>query len=312
MVVDMTTISNEVLRGEKIRVPIDNRLGDRAGLKVDSSIFEPLRLRERLELLDALDAGFGDLEPGAFGEDAMNRGGESAHGIRSRLEDINAKVYESIRSEIAHGVRGHSLLRWFQASACGEEQDVPANGLAYDWRDDLLSGILQLREPGESTDCRGREMVFYQPTPVRHILRLIAASALTEDDVLVDLGSGLGHVPLLVSTLAGVESLGIEVEAAYVATARECAERLHRDRVHFTHEDARTADLSGGTVFYVYSSFTGSIMADVLGRLRREGARRRIRICALGPCVATLAKESWLVASTAPDPDRITVFYSRE
>jgi hypothetical protein len=42
-------------------------------------------------------------------------------------------------------------------------------------------------------------MVPYQPTPVRHILHLIAAAMVAEDDVFVDLGSGLGHVPLLVS-----------------------------------------------------------------------------------------------------------------
>jgi hypothetical protein len=67
-------------------------------------------------------------------------------------------------------------------------------------------------ERSESTSCAGVGVL--SATPVRHILRLIAAGALSEADVFVDLGSGLGHVPLLASRLTGVRSFGIEVEAA--------------------------------------------------------------------------------------------------
>jgi hypothetical protein len=153
-------------------------------------------------------------------------------------------------------------------------------------------------------------MVFYQPTPVRHILHLIAATGLAEDDVFVDLGSGLGHVPLLVSMVTGAQSLGIEVQAAYVASARECAQRLHLSRVRFIPQDAREADLSSGTVFYLYSPFNGSILTDVLSALRMESTRRSIKICSLGPCTRTVANETWLKASALRDAGRITVFDS--
>src|SRR5436190_1323902 len=84
---------------------------------------------------------------------------------------------------------------------------------------------------------------------------------------LFDLGSGLGHVALLAFMLTGVRSFGIEVEAAYVASAQACAHSLQLYHVRFIHEDARAADLSIGTVFYLYSPFSGSILADVLHRL---------------------------------------------
>jgi predicted RNA methylase len=151
-------------------------------------------------------------------------------------------------------------------------------------------------------------MVFYQPTPVRHILHLITASALSKAGFFVDLGSGLGHVPLLASMLTGVRRLGIEVEAAYVASAQECAQSLHLSRVRFNQEDARMADLSCGTVFYLYSPFTVSILAVVLERLRKESTRRPIKICTFGPCTCTVAQESWLQASALPDPRQTTVF----
>jgi hypothetical protein len=278
------------------------------GLEANLSLFEPEQIRERLNVLDALDAGFGDLDSEAFKKDMNGRIHHRVQAIRTRLEAINAELYQSIRSEIMHSAKRHALLQWIQAAASHDENGSPSPGSAYDCRDELLSGILQLREPSEANLHLAREMVFYQPTPVRHILRLITASTLSEADVFVDLGSGLGHVPLLVSMLTGVRSLGIEVEIAYVASARECAQNLHQSRVRFIHEDARTADLCGGTVFYLYSPFTGSIMADVLGRLRQESASRPIKICTLGPCTCTVAKESWLRASTLPDPDQITVF----
>jgi hypothetical protein len=174
-----------------------------------------------------------------------------------------------------------------------------------------VSGVLQLREPGEPNLQRSTEMVPYQPTPVRHILHLIRASALAEDDVFVDLGSGLGHVPLLVSAVTGAQSLGIEVQAAYVASAQECAQSLDLSRVRFIPQDAREADLSSGTVFYLYSPFKGSILTEVLSTLRRESTRRSITICSLGPCTRTVANETWLKASTLPYSRRIAVFDSR-
>jgi hypothetical protein len=277
-----------------------------AGLEADASLFEPEQLRERLDVLDALDVAFGHLDSDLFGSETNGSTHRRAQEIRTRLEAINAELYRSIRFEMMHGNRRRALLPWIQG-----EHEIPAPGPAYDYRDELLSDILQFREPSTADFRLAREMVFYQPTPVRHILRLITASPLSEADLLVDLGSGLGHVPLLASMLTGARSLGIEVEAAYVASAQECAQSLGQSHVRFLHDDARTADLSAGTVYYLYSPFTGSILAEVLDRLRQESTRRPIRICTFGPCTRTLAKQSWLKASALPDPDQIAVFQSR-
>jgi H2-forming N5,N10-methylenetetrahydromethanopterin dehydrogenase-like enzyme len=110
--------------------------------------------------------------------------------------------------------------------------------------------------------------------------------------------------------LAGARSVGVEVEAAYVASARECAESLNLAGVEFIHEDARACDLSGGTVFYLYSPFTGSMLAEVLERLREESMLRPIKICTLGPCTCVIARERWVTARERPDPGQITVFES--
>lgn len=308
MLVDMTTSATELclLGGNRgLTAELDNILD---ALEDLSFLLKPERLEERLDFLDGLDAAFGDLNSRQFKNDRNEWIYHRAMTIRARLEAVNTELYQSIRSELVNGAQPQTLLLWMQTSAYQGGTGTPAPGLAYDYRDELLSGVLQFHEPGEMNLHHVPEMVFYQPTPVRHILQLITAGALSEGDVLVDLGSGLGHVPLLASLLTGVEGFGIEVEGAYVTSAQECARSLHLSRVCFLHQDARAADLSTGTVFYLYSPFTGSILADVLEKLRRESTDRPIRICTLGPCTCTLARESWLQPATPLDPEQITVF----
>jgi hypothetical protein len=111
--------------------------------------------------------------------------------------------------------------------------------------------------------------------------------------------------------VTGARSLGIEVQAAYVVSARECAQSLRLNGVRFIPQDAREADLSSGTVFYLYSPFNGSILTDVLSALRMESLGRSIKICSLGPCTRIVAKETWLKATALPDTERIAVFDSQ-
>jgi len=152
-------------------------------------------------------------------------------------------------------------------------------------------------------------VIWYQPTPVRHILDLVAACNFSSDDVLVDLGSGLGHIPLLVSMLTGIRTLGIEVQPSYVASAEGTARDLNLS-VRFTAEDARMTNLSSGTVFYMFTPFGGSMLTDVLLQLHKQSKQRSIRIGSLGPCTSILQGQTWLRATEETETDRIAVFKS--
>jgi hypothetical protein len=306
----MSTIAIADSRGSEIEYDHDLH-AFLCGMEANSFLFQPAQQRERLIALDDLDAGFGGFDSVDSTKCMGSRIHRRAMALRTRLEAANAELYQSVRSDIVRGGQPHVLLQWMQNSAGQNESQIPWSGLSFDYQDELLSGVLQLREPSEPNLQLSPEMVPYQPTPVRHILRLIAATALAEDDFFVDIGSGLGHVSLLVSMVTGAQSLGIEVQAPYVASARECAQSLQLGRVRFIAQDARDADLSSGTVFYLYSPFNGPILIDVLRALRKESTRRSIKICSLGPCTLTVANETWLKASALPDPGRIAVFDSQ-
>ncbi len=274
-----------------------------AQLEGDSSLFEPDQLRKRIEVLDELDGYFGDAGPAAAAKSNLF---ERTRAIQTRLEAMNAAIYLGIRSEVQQGARSDQLLRWMEI--CSDRKETPPRGLGYDCLDELISGVFQLQEPGGAPIHPGPEEVFYQPTPVRHILRLIEVIGLKKADVLVDLGSGLGHVPLLTSILTGARSIGIEAEAAYVASARECADSLGLSRVTFVQQDARGADLGTGSVFYLYTPFTGALLQMILGRLRIESEKRAIRVCTFGPCTLVAASETWMTACETPGADRVVCF----
>jgi hypothetical protein len=186
------------------------------------------------------------------------------------------------------------------------------NCTSYDYLDELISGVLQFEEPSAEVVQLDSEMVAYQPTPARHIFELVGRTALSERDLLIDLGSGLGHVPLVASICTKARCAGIELEPSFVDCARKSARSLNRNNVRFIQGDARAANVSDGNVFYLYTPFTGAILRDVLNLLRQEAIRREIRVCTFGPCTLVVAEEQWLRVIGPLETDRIAVFRSRD
>jgi len=268
-------------------------------LEHDAGLRQPQSLRQRLDALDRLEllASSGAMRPEL--EQRLVR-------VQEDFDALNAALYVQLRQDIRRGIMPALLARCMADTA---HEEVTGDG--YDWRDELLDGVLQLSSPEAVNAALPPDMVAYQPTPARHILALLARTRLTADDVLLDFGSGLGHVPLLTSICTGAAAIGIEREPAYVACARASAHALQRSNVQFHCQDARAADLAPATLLYFYTPFVGAVLQDMLDILRRHSAGRGIRVAALGPCVAMLAAQDWLLAEGAPAADRITLFRPR-
>lgn len=280
-----------------------------SGLEQDRSLRKPARLRERSEVLDRLEnwrlCGLNYLEP------AVEAGlRDRIEALCIALESIDGRLYRSIRRDIQQGAGARSLLEWANADGPDRDAGSRTDGDSYDYLDTLISGVLQIEEPEKQLAGLAAEMVFYQPTPARHIFEMVARTALDERDVLIDLGSGLGQVPMLAAICTGARCIGIEWEVAHVECARRCARALNLGRVTFVQGDVREADLSAGTVFYLYTPFEGSMLRDVLGMLQAEAATREIRVCTLGPCTVTMAQERWLQVAGSWEIHRPAVFRS--
>ena len=275
-------------------------------LERDASLREPGRLRERSDALDWLDTCLA-LGVSAAGDDAVLR--QRIEALAAELQAVDDALSAQIRQAIRRGEGAQALRGWAPPPAPGPAGDDSSD--RYDHLDNLISGVLQIRESAEPLMPLDQGMVFYQPTPARHIFDTLARLALGERDVLVDLGSGLGHVPLLATICSPARCIGVEWQEAYVEAAQRCAQDLRLERVAFVQGDARQADLSTGTVFYLYTPFDGDMLRVMLDRLAIEARSRPIRLCTLGPCTETVARESWLRPVGACRRDRPAVFHRR-
>jgi len=93
-------------------------------------------------------------------------------------------------------------------------------------------------------------------------------------DVLIDLGSGDGRV-VLEACNRGAHGIGIEIDAALVAQARERkSENPNYETAEFRHGDIHDADLTGATIVTCY--LLTSSMAALEPKLRALPAGTRI------------------------------------
>jgi protein-L-isoaspartate O-methyltransferase len=286
-----------------------------AAIERQPGLFVGARFAERADALEQLEVEVCDaLRPllaGAPGDQRLRGLDARARALQEALEATNLRLFQDLRSTMMTNTHDRqALLALFIANRERHHQHAD---LAYDRLDLLLSGILQLEPLPEAPELLEDEMIRFQPTPARLIVELVQRAGLGPGDVFFDLGAGLGHVALLVHLLSGARAVGVEIQPAYWAAACRSAASLNLSGVTYINQDARTADLSGGTFYYLYTPFRGALLRSVLGRLELEARQRSIQICSYGPCTATIAREPWLAALSEPGlpPTPLAIFQSR-
>lgn len=93
------------------------------------------------------------------------------------------------------------------------------------------------------------------PTPERMIRRMLQLADTTAKDVVIDLGSGDGRIPIHAAKHFGAKAIGVELEGNLVRLARETAAKQGVAHLAtFEQEDLFKADLSRATVVALYIS----------------------------------------------------------
>ena len=122
---------------------------------------------------------------------------------------------------------------------------------------------------------RRRPDVAFIPTPPETVDEMLRQARLGPGDVLYDLGSGDGRIPVRAAQTYGVRAVGIEIDPALVAAAQESARRAGVSHLAtFRTGDIYREDLRGATVVTLYLSDT--INLSLRPKLLRElpaGAR---------------------------------------
>jgi Predicted O-methyltransferase len=93
----------------------------------------------------------------------------------------------------------------------------------------------------------------YVSTSQRVVNRMLEAANVGPTDVVIDLGSGDGRIPIAAAQRHSARGIGVEIDPDLVAKARDNAEQAGvADRVEFRQGDLFEADLSDATVVALY------------------------------------------------------------
>jgi hypothetical protein len=269
-------------------------LAELSDLESDPTTQDEVNLNARARAIDFLDF-VAEVVRVRGTERALDQLRQRAAGLRDQLAELNEQIFRKVRQDLRTRLRSPEAVRRELDRFTGyATENVGQPHFGYDGLDVLLDGVLGIDRRVDVAETTHPEMIHYEPTPARVVLELVDRVALNRGDVFYDLGSGLGHVVLLVSLLTGIPAKGIEVQASLCRQAERFARELGLPHVEFIEGDARHADYSAGTVFYLFTPFKGKMLNEVLRRLEQESLDRPITVCSYGSVTRHLFGQPWL------------------
>ena len=117
--------------------------------------------------------------------------------------------------------------------------------------------------------------VIYYPTPPETVAEMLRLANIKKEDVVYDLGSGDGRIPIMAAQQYGIRAVGIEINPKMIWVAEERARGAGvADRVRFVNADLFRANISQATVVTLYLSQTLNLrLRPKLLRELRPGTR---------------------------------------
>ena len=121
----------------------------------------------------------------------------------------------------------------------------------------------QAQQPLRSPD------VIFVPTPQEVVDAMLKLAKVTKNDVIYDLGSGDGRIPITAAKTYGARGVGIDIDPQRI---KEATENLKTagvgDRVKFLNQDLFTTDISEATVVTLY--LLPSLNVKLIPKLNKE------------------------------------------
>jgi cyclopropane fatty-acyl-phospholipid synthase-like methyltransferase len=111
--------------------------------------------------------------------------------------------------------------------------------------------------------------VIFVPTPQEVVDAMLKLAKVTKNDVIYDLGSGDGRIPITAAKTYGARGVGIDIDPQRI---KEATENLKTagvgDRVRFLNQDLFTTDISEATVVTLY--LLPSLNVKLIPKLNKE------------------------------------------
>ncbi|MCB1113313.1 MAG: hypothetical protein KDK62_00975 [Chlamydiia bacterium] len=110
------------------------------------------------------------------------------------------------------------------------------------------------------------EVDVYGETPLVTLDKIAARAALSKEDTFFDLGMGRGKGALFIKHKVGCKVVGLEIIPNFVKKAERVKRFFGLKDIWFLLKDLTVADLSRGTVFYLYGNFLSDETLLELGK----------------------------------------------
>jgi cyclopropane fatty-acyl-phospholipid synthase-like methyltransferase len=111
--------------------------------------------------------------------------------------------------------------------------------------------------------------VVYVPTPQPVVDAMLKLAAVTDKDVVYDLGCGDGRIPITAAQKFGARGVGIDIDPKRIEEANENAKAAGvTDKVTFLTQDLFESDISAATVVTLY--LLPSLNEKLMPKLKRE------------------------------------------
>jgi 16S rRNA G966 N2-methylase RsmD len=147
---------------------------------------------------------------------------------------------------------------------------------------------------GELTSAAREPDVRYEPTEPEAVDAMLRLAKVTSNDVVYDLGSGDGRIPIRAATHFRARAVGVEIQAHLVATARDNALQAGvADRAKFIEADLFEVDLRPATAVTLFL-FADTPRSDSGGRKRMCAGHMRNQATLRSQSPSRAAPSCWL------------------
>ena len=135
-----------------------------------------------------------------------------------------------------------------------------------------LIAALAVPVSAQTTDTPGQLRtpdVIFVPTPQEVVDAMLEVAKVTKTDVVYDLGSGDGRIPITAAKKYGARGVGIDIDPQRVKEASANAEAAAvTDKVKFLNQDLFTTDISQASVVTLY--LLPSLNVKLMPKLKAE------------------------------------------
>src|SRR5262245_33574190 len=118
------------------------------------------------------------------------------------------------------------------------------------------------------TQLRSPDVIFV-PTPQEVVDAMLKLAKVTANDVIYDLGSGDGRIPITAAKTYGARGVGIDIDPQRISEANANLKTAGvGDKVRFLNQDLFTSDISQATVVTLY--LLPTLNLKLLPKLNKE------------------------------------------